>query len=191
MSGAPAGLTRGEFLIALAGVCGLAGSASGQEQDTSGGTDASAALRYPHVIVLVRHAEKSAEPANDPLLSEAGVARAQRLAQLLARSGTTHLYATEFARTKDTLAPLGAASQRPVTSVSARDAKGLISALDSLPRGALAVVAGHSNTIPALVERLSGGRLKPTIDESEYDKLFVVIQWGEGRGQQYALELSY
>lgn len=191
MNGAGSVLSRGEFFLALAGVCGLAGAASGQGQEAGGEPDAAAALRYPHAIVLVRHAEKAAEPANDPALSDAGVARAQRLAQMLARSGVTHLYATEFVRTKDTLAPLSAAAQRPVTTVAARDAKGLLSALDSLPRGALAVVAGHSNTVPALVERLSGGRTKPAIDDSEYDKLFLVLQWGEGRGQQYALELSY
>jgi phosphohistidine phosphatase SixA len=191
--------TAREFLGGLFGaaaVAGLAGALAGQQapdrpaapQEEGETTDL---LRFPRAFVLVRHAEKSAAPANDPQLSEAGAARAERLAQMLRHSGVTHLLATEFVRTQATLAPLAAAVQRPVTTVAARDGKGLLSALDSLPRGALAVVAGHSNTVPTLVERLSGGRAKPTIDESEYDKLFLVIQWGPGTGMQHALELRF
>jgi phosphohistidine phosphatase SixA len=188
-----------EFLGGLAtgifGVVAFAGVANATQGDASAGTqapaDATDALRFPRVFVLVRHAEKGAEPANDPPLSEAGAARAERLAQMLRHSGVTQLIATEFVRTQATLAPLASAVGRPVTTVSARDAKGLLSALDSLPRGSLAVVAGHSNTVPALVERLSGGRAKPSIDESEYDKLFFVVQWGAGKGLQHAFELRF
>lgn len=193
MSSAGPRLTRGEFLAAFTGVFALAGGAAANPQAGGQGQseDVTEKLRFPRAIVLVRHAEKAAEGGTDPALSPAGVQRAERLAQMLAASGVTHLFATEFIRTRTTLEPLSKLAQRPVSEVSARDPKALLSALESLPRGALAVVAGHSNTVPALVERMSGGRSKPTIDESEYDRLFLVVQWGTERGEQLALELRY
>jgi phosphohistidine phosphatase SixA len=141
--------------------------------------------------VLVRHAEKAASGGDDPALSDAGEGRARRLADMLRASGVSHLFASEFLRTKATLAPLSVALQRSIVSVPARDQGALLSALESLPRGSLAVVAGHSNTVPALVEKLAQGRAKRTIDDSEYDKLFVVVQWGAERGQQFTLELRF
>jgi hypothetical protein len=41
------------------------------------------------LILLVRHAEKAAEPASDPPLTVAGVARAQALAMALRDAGVT------------------------------------------------------------------------------------------------------
>ncbi len=185
-------LSRGEFVAAFTGVLALVGIGRAEASQAQGeGADVTEKLRFPRTIVLVRHAEKAAEGGADPALTPAGVQRAERLAQVLAASGATHLFATEFVRTRATLEPLSKRAQRPVTEVSARDGKALLSALESLPRGALAVVAGHSNTVPALVERLSGGRARPTMDESEYDRLFLVVQWGTERGAQLALELRY
>jgi hypothetical protein len=39
------------------------------------------------------------------------------------------------------------------------------------------VVVGHSNTIPAIVERLSG-EPEPAIGDGEYDRMFVVTLIG-------------
>lgn len=193
MSAAAPQLSRGEFFAAFTGLFALAGVAGAQAPAAAqaDGPDVTEKLRLPRAIVLVRHAEKAVEGGADPALAPAGVQRAERLAQMLAASGVTHLFATEFVRTRATLEPLAKLVERPITEVSARDPKGLLSALESLPRGALAIVAGHSNTVPALVEKLSGGRAKPTIEESEYDRLFLVVQWGTERGAQLALELRY
>ena len=155
-----------------------------------GGQDALTKLSYPKTIVLVRHAEKAAEPKEDPNISEAGAARAQRLASLLAKSGVTHLFATEFQRTQQTLAPLAVASGVLVEIVPARDPGALESALSSLPRGSVAVVAAHSNTLPVVLEKLTGGAAKIALSESEYDRVFVVTQWGPGKSA-CALELRY
>ena len=68
------------------------------------------------MVILVRHAERAdggtpppgmKGPA-DPLLSAAGEARAQKLAAMLAESGVTAIYTTEFHRTQDTAKPLAA-----------------------------------------------------------------------------------
>ena len=41
------------------------------------------------------------------------------------------------------------------------------------------VVVGHSNTTPALVERLGGDALSP-IEELEYDRIYVVVLGPDG-----------
>ena len=134
------------------------------------------------VVFLVRHAEKDADGSRDPGLSAAGLDRATALAEKLAHAGVTHLYATQYRRTRQTLAPLGRRSGHDVEVIEAQDAQAQLRALRDLPAGSLAVVAGHSNTIPALVCDL-GGRSEDLdcseagakFDESEYDRLYLVI----------------
>lgn len=152
--------------------------------------DVSTKLLYPRTVVVIRHGEKDVEPKDDPNLSEAGAARAQRLSALFAKSGVTHIFASEFQRTQQSVAPLSVATGINVQIVQARQPDALLSALDSTPRNSIAVVAGHSNTVPLLVERLTGGATKVKLDESEYDRMFVITQWGPGKDAR-VIELRY
>jgi phosphohistidine phosphatase SixA len=153
-------------------------------------------LFYPRTIVVVRHAEKGDDDPTDPSLSEKGVLRALELAQLLGSAGVTHLFASEFQRTQQTLAPLSKAAGVELQVVPARDPKALKSALENLPRHSLAVVAGHSNTVPALVGALapSSPLVKDAkalaLTEADYDRVYVITQWESGKGAS-ALELRY
>lgn len=147
-------------------------------------------LSYPKTVIVLRHAEKAPEPKSDPVLSDEGLARAERLAKLLAKAGVTHLYATEFQRTQLTLAPLALASGAKVSLGKAADFKATHSAVASLPRDSVAVIAAHSNTVPALLELLTAGRAKITLTEGDYDRLFVVTQWGPDK-QSTWLELRF
>jgi phosphohistidine phosphatase SixA len=133
-------------------------------------------------VFLVRHAEAAAGTTRDPDLSETGRARARHLATVLHDVAVTHLFASEYRRTQQTLAPLAAQCGQEVRTIPARDADGLIQQLRRLPGGSVAVVAGHSNTIPDLVRRLGG---TPTglehhpehgwmLPHEEYGRLFVV-----------------
>ena len=40
----------------------------------------------PTIVIVVRHAERSGDPSGDPVLTEAGQARAQVLAEVLANA---------------------------------------------------------------------------------------------------------
>lgn len=122
-----------------------------------------AETREPTVLFLLRHAEKAAAPPKDPPLTDTGTARARALAELLGDAGVTHLFASEFARTQQTLAPLAEKCGKPVTVAGAADVAGLAKQLKALPAGSTVVVAGHSNTIPALVRAL-GGTLDGTVE---------------------------
>jgi 2,3-bisphosphoglycerate-dependent phosphoglycerate mutase len=131
-------------------------------------------------IFLVRHAEKSEDDPRDPSLAAAGQQRAQRLAELLAHEKITHLFSTPLKRTQGTLAPL--AHARGLEVISILDVDEQIATLLDLPAGSTAVLAGHSNTVPALVAGLGGtvsatvaGRSGPQLKDDSYDRLFVAI----------------
>jgi broad specificity phosphatase PhoE len=139
-------------------------------------------------VMIVRHAEKAAEPADDPPLTEAGRQRAALLAHVASSSGISAAYATQYLRTQQTVEPLAAQLGLTVKQLDSGDTDGLVSQLLSENRGQTVVVAGHSNTVPVLVEKLTG-KTVPPIDESEYDNLYVVTGWGLERGT--VLRLRY
>jgi phosphohistidine phosphatase SixA len=131
----------------------------------------------PTVVLLVRHAEKAAEPAQDPPLTESGQARAQALMSVARDAGVTAIITTQYERTRSTAAP--AATELKVTPE--------VVAAGPLPQHAKAVadrvrkhagravlVVGHSNTIPAIVGALGAPQPREICD-SEYDALFVVV----------------
>jgi broad specificity phosphatase PhoE len=147
-------------------------------------------LRYPKTVLVVRHAEKATDDPLDPALSEAGEERAVALARLLEDADVSHLYATEFRRTQDTLAPLSVVSGAAVQMVPARDPRALVSAISNLPRGSVVVVAGHSNTVPALVKLLVPERDAFELAESDYDRLYAITLTGD-KGPATVLSLRY
>jgi phosphohistidine phosphatase SixA len=127
-------------------------------------------------VIVLRHAEKqdpSPLPDNQVPLTAAGQARAATLAQVLAREGVTKIYVTEKLRTQQTAAPL--ATLRGITpqQIPAANTDQLVTELRSFSnRGRVIVVVGHSNTVPAIVDKLGGGTI--TIGASEFDNLFVL-----------------
>lgn len=132
-------------------------------------------------IILVRHAEKAvdANEAGVPL-SEAGHARAARLARMLGGAGITAIYATETDRARQTAEPLAKALGLAVRTYSARDAAGKLAPriiLDRLKKddaAGIVLVVGHQNTVPEVIGAL-GYRGKVEIGDRDYDDLFVVV----------------
>lgn len=133
-------------------------------------------------VICVRHAEKESGSDPDPGLSETGQARAQALARLLGAARVSHLFPSSFRRTYDTLAPLAQlGGLEPVTydPRAPRATEELVAQLRAMPPGAVAVVAGHSNTVPALVQAL-GGMIaglpaNGQLEESDYGRAFVLV----------------
>lgn len=123
----------------------------------------------PSLIVLVRHAEKAATPAEDPGLSEAGRRRAQQLAEALAGAGITQIITTPWQRSRDTAAPLAARLGLQPPVIATRRGADHAQELATLLRGldGVLLVVGHSNTVPALIAALGGPAL-PLLCESSY-----------------------
>ena len=133
------------------------------------------------MVILVRHAERAdggTPPAGmkgpaDPLLSAAGEARAQKLAAMLAESGVTAIYTTEFHRTKDTAKPLAAKLAVTAQTLPADDLAGLVGKIKGAKPTDVVFIVGHSNTVPDVIKQLGGPGVK--IADNEYDNLFIVV----------------
>ncbi|HEY0671489.1 MAG TPA: histidine phosphatase family protein, partial [Longimicrobiales bacterium] len=56
----------------------------------------------PTTVILVRHAEKEAQPADNPPLSAIGWQRVDALVEAVRHAGITPIYSTPYARTLET-----------------------------------------------------------------------------------------
>ena len=127
-------------------------------------------------VILLRHAEKDisegADTAN-PNLSAAGELRAQKLVEIVNKYQPDAIYSTDYIRTRATARPL-ARKRRMLTQIY--DPRNLNLIKDLILSGKIKrlVVVGHNNTTPALANLLVGQEKYKKLDESEYDKIWVV-----------------
>lgn len=158
------------LLLAVAGVVGLAGAPR-------------AVRAQPSLVVLVRHGEKQPTPADDPSLSEAGVARAKALDAALAFATPGTIVVSSRKRTVETAAVV---QQRvgvspTVIALNGQHVQNVAAAI--LQAKGVVLVVGHSNTIPAIVNALAGTRLSDLCDAS-YATLFLVTPAANGAKAQ-------
>jgi len=144
-------------------------------------------------VIVVRHAEKSLDAGSDPPLTAAGRARAEALARLF---GDGHdpghldaIYVSPTVRSRMTAAPLAARLGMAPIEGPERDAPRLVSQLLREHAGGRVLVVGHSDTVTAIVERLSGATGLPPIADDEYGTLYVVAVPRIGRAS--VLRLHY
>ena len=132
----------------------------------------------PSAVILVRHAEKAATPANDPVLTAAGTQRALDLASALGDAHVSAIITTQFERTKATAKPVADAAKLtpiivPASSDLAAHVNAVVAAVASRPAGDIVLVVGHSNTIPAIIAALGGPKM-PELCDAQYGSLFVL-----------------
>ena len=127
----------------------------------------------PTTVFLVRHAEKAAQPVDDPPLTAAGRERTEELVRTLAEAGVTAIYSSQYQRTRLTVEPLARALGLEVVELPGGDFERLARRIKSRDAGGVVVVAGHSNTVPEIIAALGAGHVTP-IDDDEHDNLYVV-----------------
>lgn len=123
------------------------------------------------VVFLVRHAEK-VDHSRDPDLSEEGYARAEALALALADAGIERVFSTDYIRTRKTAAPVADLYELEIEEYDPSDLHALADILRA--NGGRQLVVGHSNTTPALVEILGGEAGPAIVEETEYDRLYIL-----------------
>ncbi|MEJ2128845.1 MAG: phosphoglycerate mutase family protein [Woeseiaceae bacterium] len=133
-------------------------------------------------IIFVRHAEKAAEPADDPGLSEAGKRRVAELTRQLVDAdvvaGIDAIYATPYRRTQETAQPLADALDLPINTYDGSDTEEVLETILKNHKGKIILVVGHSNTVPVLIANLGASKKVPPIHESEYDNIYIIsIPW--------------
>ena len=129
------------------------------------------------VVILVRHAEKAALPADDPPLSAAGNARALALAEALKSANVTAAIVTPLTRTQETARPLATLRNINLEVVPLGQANIHAKAVADAVRahaGQTVLVVGHSNTIGAIIFAL-GGPPMADICDSQYSNLYTLI----------------
>ena len=140
-------------------------------------------------VILVRHAEKKIEPNNpDPDLTPEGVERALEIARVFGDAGINAIYATQYKRTQQTVKPLADCTAVPITLLDSKQTDQLVERIQTELRGKTVFVAGHNNTVPAIVSTLTG-ETYPPIPETEYDNLFIVTIYRFGKAK--VLKLKY
>lgn len=133
--------------------------------------------RATTVVVVVRHAESEAGADPDPGLGVDGRERAARLAKALSQArpvrGMDAIFSSEFRRTQQTVTPLSETLALPLNVVPSASWSELPRKILRGHRGEYVLVAGNSNTVPALVEALSGEKVE--LRDDEYDAMFIVF----------------
>lgn len=144
-------------------------------------------------IILMRHAEKdtsvqgSTQMQADPKLSDAGLARAARIPEVLKAYKPDAIYSTNFIRTKSTVTPLATKVGKEIQVYDHRNLKGFAEELLKMD-GKTVVVAGHSNSTPTLVNLLLKENKYQNLDESVYDTYWIVTVTN---GKAEARQLKY
>lgn len=137
------------------------------------------AMAKTQTVFVLRHAEKSATPSPDPELSEAGKARATRLAALFENSLPQAVYSTQYQRTQATAKVLADAAGIEVSIIAIDKDNAAVypdlvrERVCALPDQSLAVIIGHSNTVPELVGNWSGQTVSAIPDDS-FDRIYVI-----------------
>lgn len=129
----------------------------------------------PRQMLLSRHMEK-ATGSQDPALSACGLAQAQALAAQWQQTPLPWLLHTPFQRTKQT-AQAFLQADRQLISYDPRQVELLIANLNNKPGNVL--VVGHSNTIPALVSKLTGQAVAP-LGEQDYGRFYLLTEHKDG-----------
>ena len=137
-------------------------------------------------VIIVRHAEKSDTPIGDVSLNSDGQLRAESLIDVAEVAGVTLIYATQYARTRQTAEPLAVQLGLRVNlfevdhSGPQRYAKDLAQKIMSDHIGETVLIVSHSNTIPLIIEELGAGMIA-SIPDDEYGDLFIISSrdWDE------------
>jgi phosphohistidine phosphatase SixA len=129
-------------------------------------------------IYLVRHAERQ-DDSKDTVLSEAGKRRAAALRHTLMDAGVGQVFVTHYVRTHQTAEPLAALRKIAPKVMHADELQKLIATLAKIGKDDVALVVGHSDTVPDIVKALSGEEVE--LQSKDYDDLFVLRRDGAKR----------
>lgn len=111
---------------------------------------------------VVRHLHTPAGE-RDPDLTDEGRRQAALLADWFSEARPAAIYVSHFKRSQQTAAPLAARLGLTPIVYDPADTPGLVARVRAGPKPAL--IVGHSNTVPDIVEQLGGPRPPPLVHE--------------------------
>jgi len=129
-------------------------------------------------VIVVRHAERLDSSTDSPL-SPAGLQRAQALAKAVSRAGVAAIFVTGFQRTQMTAAPLAAQLKLTPIVMTANTTPPLIERIRRDHANDVVLIVGHSNTVPEILTQLGATEPPVTIQDDEFDSLFILVPRGQ------------
>ena len=125
-------------------------------------------------VILVRHAEKNPHPSGgDAGLTVQGLVRSYELARVAADAGVKAVYVSQYGRARLTGEPMAAAIGDTVHTYDANRNDLLAERIRKEHAGSTVLVVGHGDSVPMVIESLTGERLRPN-ESIGYDRLFVL-----------------
>jgi 2,3-bisphosphoglycerate-dependent phosphoglycerate mutase len=130
-------------------------------------------------VIVIRHGEKDLSVSvTDPPLSPAGEARAALLARMFGDANgigrVDAIYVSPALRNRLTAAPLAARLGISANVAPADDPQGLARRALREHSGGRVLIIGHSDTVPRIVEALSGNPKIPEIGDQEYGTMYII-----------------
>ena len=129
-------------------------------------------------VFLIRHAEQKHD-VEDPPLTDDGLNRAKEWATIFRDAGIDVIYTSKKVRTKQTGAPIADELNLPLKTMSRRDIDGLVNLVRKEHNDDVVLIVSHSKTVPRLVEAFVPSAEVPSIEQDDYDNLFVIVPKGE------------
>lgn len=127
----------------------------------------------PGKVVVVRHAETVASTDPDRGLSEQGTRRMVALGGIMDAEHVTHVFTSQYPRAIHTAGPTAQVRGLAFESIDARQLSTLVDRVRVLQNDEVALIVGHSNTVPEIIAALGGAAIAP-IAEDEYNRLVVL-----------------
>lgn len=134
--------------------------------------------KYNKTFVLIRHAEKdTADKGPDPALTDAGLARSARLADIFRGFRLDAIYSTFFTRTLYTVDSLADIKGLPTYPYDNKTLKETVAKIrESLDQHNVLIV-GHSNTMPVLANYILGeNKYNQVWTEDDYDNMIIIFE---------------
>nr|WP_283104655.1 histidine phosphatase family protein [Shewanella olleyana] len=134
-------------------------------------TDNQSVNNQNKTFILVRHAEK--QTGKDPILTQDGTQRANRLANMLSSVPLTAIYSTNYQRTQLTALPTSELVAVNITDYNPSQLSSFAEKLKSSPHSH-SLIVGHSNTTPELVSLLGGDAGTEINEKSEFGRVYIL-----------------
>ena len=101
--------------------------------------------------------------------------RAIRLADMLDSISFQRVYSTDYNRTRETVAPLAERKNIQISIYDPRDNNFIPNVLNEFmsKEEVCILISGHSNTIPSIINFLTGGNYK-NFDDNDYGNLVII-----------------
>jgi len=136
-------------------------------------------------VYLMRHAETTGI-GSDPSLSPEGMLRVANLQAFFTNVPIDAFFSSHLVRTIQTLEPLATERGLTVNVIANGDPTLTVQAIQAHP-GETLMIAGHSNTIPVIIQMLGGPAV--TIGETEFNNLYLmVLSAADSRFQHFLLD---